>query len=123
MRSFTAAAAHGRTAAGAVLALALLACTGGAVAAGPCTAPGEPIHWIADYCMLTLETDDEIAASACMEREGRRRFRSDCAASTFFKRRMCEVTIRSGTRAGTVGQCVRDPAFQGRTVRLGGVGG
>lgn len=110
--------AHGAV----VLTLALLA-TAGPAAGGACPAPGEPLHWIADYCMLTLETDDEIAASACMEREGRRRFRSDCAASTFFKRRMCEVTIRSGTRAGTVGQCVRDPAFQGRTVRLRGVGG
>lgn len=123
MRSFTAAAAHGRTAAGAVLALALLACTGGAVAAGPCTAPGEPIHWIADYCMLTLETDDEIAASACIEEERRRRFPSACAGNTHYKRRMCEVLTRSGTRSGTVGQCLRDPAFKGRTVRRGGVGG
>lgn len=103
--------------------LALLACTAGAAAADPCPAPGEPLHWIADYCMLTLETDDEIAASACIEQESRRRFRSACAGNTHFKKSMCEVTIRSGTRSGTVDQCVRDPSFKGRTVERGGVGG
>lgn len=106
-----------------VLALALLTGLSGVDAEARCPAPGEPVQWIADYCMLKLETDDEIAASACIGDERRRRFRSACAANTHFKRAMCEVTVRSGTRSGTVDQCVRDPDFKGRTVRRGGVGG
>jgi hypothetical protein len=115
-------AAHARVAGGAVLAWALLA-SPAAVAAGRCPAPGEPLHWLVDYCMLTLETDDEIAASSCIEQEGRRRSRGACASNTHFKKRMCEVMVRSGTRSGTVEQCVRDPSFKGRTVERGGVGG
>lgn len=107
----------------AVLALALLAVMSGAEAAGRCPAPGEPLHWIADYCMLTLETDDEIPASECIREESKRRFRSACAGNTYFKKRMCELMVRSSIRSGTVEQCVRDPAFKGRTVRRGGVGG
>ncbi|HEY0885186.1 MAG TPA: hypothetical protein VGE20_07890 [Ramlibacter sp.] len=121
--SLGAVAAHSRRAAGAVLAWALLAAPAAAVAAGRCSAPGEPLHWIADYCMLTLETDDEIAASSCIEQEGKRRFRSACASNTYFKKRMCEVMVRSGTRGGTVDQCARDASFRGRTVERGGVGG
>jgi hypothetical protein len=93
-----------------------------AAAATPCAAPGEPIQWIADYCMLKLETDDEIAASGCMDREGRVRFADACTSNTHFKKRMCELMVKNGTRAGTVRRCVRDPAFRGRTVEAGGVG-
>lgn len=107
----------------AALALTLLAVMSGAQAAGRCPAPGEPLHWIADYCMLKLETDDEIPASECIHEESQRRFRSTCAGNTHFKKRMCEVMVRSGNRSGTVDQCLRDPAFKGRTVRRGGVGG
>lgn len=116
-------AAHAKAAAATVLAWAVLASPFAAVAAGRCSVPGEPLHWIVDYCMLTLETDDEIAASSCIEQEGKRRWRSACASNTHFKKRMCEVMVRSGTRSGTVDQCVRDPSFKGRTVERRGVGG
>lgn len=92
-------------------------------AATPCPVPGEPMHWRVDYCMLKMETDDEIAVSGCIEEEGKRRFVNSCASNMHFKRRMCELMIRSGTRAGTVQRCIGDPAFRGRTVRNGGVGG
>ena len=105
------------------LAAAVLAWAGGAAAQPPCPAPGDPIHWIADYCMLKLETDDEIVASGCIARESRRHFATACAANTWFKRRMCQALIRSATREDGVERCVRDPAFQGRTVRNRGVGG
>ncbi len=87
-----------------------------------CVAAGEPIQWIADYCMLKMETDDEIAVSGCIEKERKRRFPSACASNTHFKKRICERMIRNGTRAGTATRCVRDPAFKGRTVEAGGVG-
>ena len=92
-------------------------------AARPCIAPGEPVQWRADYCMLKMETDDEIAVSDCIESEGKRRFRNACANNTHFKTRMCALVIRNGTRAGSIEQCVKDPSFNGRTVRRGGVGG
>ena len=68
-------------------------------------------------------TDDEIAISACLEREGRRRFRDACASNRHFKREMCALAIRNGTRSGTLDQCLDDPAFKGRTIERGGVGG
>lgn len=107
----------------AVFLIALLAWSSFASAAGACPAAGEPIHWVADYCMLRMETDDEIAVSRCIEEEGKARFRDACASNTHFKKRMCEQVIRNGTRAGTLEQCVQDPGFKGRTVRAGGVGG
>jgi len=87
-----------------------------------CPADGEAAHWVADYCMLKMETDDEIAVSACMEEERKPIFPSDCASNLHFKRRMCELMISIGTRAGTANQCVSDPTFKGRTVEAGGVG-
>ena len=89
----------------------------------PCLAVGEPIHWVADYCMLKMETDDEIAASDCIEEERKTRFPNACASNTHFKQRMCAQMIRNGTKAGTMDQCVKDPTFKGRTVEAGGVGG
>ena len=87
-----------------------------------CLAAGEPVQWIADYCMLRMETDDEIAVSGCIEKESRRKFSNACASNTHFKKRMCDRMIRNGTRAGTTSRCVKDPAFKGRTVGAGGVG-
>jgi hypothetical protein len=104
------------------LAFAWIAVLSPAVAAIPCVAPGEPIQWRADYCMLKMETDDEIAVSECMEKEGKRRFPNACASSTHFKNRMCALRIQNGTKAGTIAQCVKDPSFKGRTVERGGVG-
>lgn len=107
----------------AALALTLFASHSLAEAPTACPAPGEPIHWRVDYCMMKMETDDEIAVSGCIEDEGKRRFRTACAGNTHFKRRMCELMIRSGSKTGTVADCVKDPAFKGRTVEAGGVGG
>ncbi len=63
-----------------VLAIAIaLGSTSAAVGARPqCAAQGEPIQWIADYCMLKLETDDEIAVSGCIEAERKKSFSSHC---------------------------------------------
>jgi len=91
-------------------------------AASPCAAAGEPIQWIADYCMLKMETDDEIAVSGCIEEERRKSFPSSCASNLHFKKKMCEAMIRNGTKTGTVDQCVKDPTFKGRVVEAGGVG-
>lgn len=84
---------------------------------------GETIQWIADYCMAKLETDDEIAASDCINEQERIVFRSTCAANRHFKRALCEVVVKSGARAGTIDGCVDDPSFAGPTVKRGGIGG
>ena len=108
------------------LLVAALVCAAGPHALGQaapraCAVPGETIQWMADYCMLTLETDDEIAASGCIEAQQKLRFRDACAAKLHFKRAMCGILARSGT-VGSVARCVADPAFRGRTVERGGVG-
>lgn len=89
---------------------------------GRCAVAGEPVQWVADYCMLTMETDDEIAVSGCIERERKKPFATDCASNQYFKKAMCEVMIRNGTKTGTVDQCLKDPRFRGRVVEAGGVG-
>ncbi|MDP3514537.1 MAG: hypothetical protein Q8S20_17495 [Sulfuritalea sp.] len=81
------------------------------------------IHWIADYCMAQLETDDEIAASACIGDELGRAFADDCAAKLHYKRAMCERAIALRYRQDDVDGCLADREFVGATVRNGGVGG
>lgn len=87
-----------------------------------CAIPGEAIHWLADYCMASIGTDDEIAASDCIERERRVVFENDCVAKLHYKRAMCELAARYDNRAASVANCVADRSFIGRTVRNGGVG-
>jgi hypothetical protein len=99
-----------------------LACSSPAASTAECPAAGEPIQWIADYCMFKMETDDEIAVSGCIEEERKKSFPDSCVSNLHFKKGMCEGMIRNGTRSGTVEQCVKDPAFKGRTVEAGGVG-
>lgn len=93
--------------------------------AGPsaCPVEGEPIHWIADYCMATLETDDEIPASDCIGEELRRVFPNECAVKRHYKRALCELALSRGIIAGDLQGCLGDEKFMGRTVRNRGVGG
>jgi hypothetical protein len=95
------------------------------VVAGPseCPIAGEKIHWIADYCMALLETDDEIPASPCIAWELGKAPTGDCAAKRHYKRALCERSIRLGQRRDDMEGCLADPDFVGATVRRGGVGG
>lgn len=104
------------------LALLLAALTAQAEAPASCAAQGEPVQWVADYCMLQMETDDEIAVSGCIEEQRKKPFPTACASNLHFKRGMCETMVRNGTRPGTVEHCVKDPAFKGSVVEAGGVG-
>ncbi|MBI2308161.1 MAG: hypothetical protein HYU78_12745 [Rhodocyclales bacterium] len=81
------------------------------------------MQWIADYCMLALQTDDEIAASRCIEEHLARRFPSECDARTHYKRAMCGLHVAGGASGQSLEACMADPDFMGRTVRHGGVGG
>ena len=101
----------------------LLGSSGAAAQSARCAIPGERIQWIADWCMLKMETDDEIAVSACIEKERKAPGANACESKRHFKRHMCELRIAQGTLKGTVAACVGDPAFKGRTVEKGGVGG
>lgn len=95
-----------------------------AQAPGPaCPVPGEVVQWIADYCMLTLQTDDEIAVSDCIAENLKKPFAGECAAKTHFKRAMCGLSPQESGPAGSVERCVADPDFMGRTVSNNGVGG
>jgi hypothetical protein len=89
---------------------------------GQCAVEGEPIHWVADYCMLSMQTDDEIAVSDCIAKELKTAFPGKCASNLHYKNSMRDIMVRNGTRAGAVEQCVEDPAFMGRTVEADGVG-
>ncbi|WP_190285766.1 hypothetical protein [Montanilutibacter psychrotolerans] len=86
-----------------------------------CEVPGKAIQWQVDYCLFRSETDDVIAAQPCMDREGTRRFSSECARKRHYKHRLCELQVGAGVREGSIEQCVRDPEFSGRAVRNDGV--
>lgn len=88
-----------------------------------CSVEGELVHWIADYCMLEAETDDEIAVSQCINKQSRAAFRTTCFARLHFKRAMCTLVVARGTKKGPVEQCMEDPNFMGYTVKNKGVGG
>jgi len=88
-----------------------------------CPAAGTKIHWMADYCMSKLETDDEIAASSCISVEAARVFTSDCVAKVYYKRTLCQLAISRKQRQGDINNCLADKTFMGSTVRNGGVGG
>jgi hypothetical protein len=105
--------------------LALSAATGAALAqaAEPCPVAGEAVQWVADWCMATLQTDDEIAASDCIARHPVSAFASGCAAKRHFKRELCRVLRGPQAGADALRACVADPQVMGRTVREGGVGG
>jgi hypothetical protein len=87
-----------------------------------CPVRGEVIQWIADYCMLEAQTDDEIAVSDCIAQQLTTTFTDDCAARMHFKRAMCRLSGGGGAPRTSVDACVADPDFMGRTVRHGGVG-
>ena len=90
----------------------------GLAQAAECAVPGDKVHWIADYCMARLQTDDEIPAMACIDEELKKAMAEDCAIKRRYKRELCGLV-----RKGDVERCFADPAFVGRTVRNGGIGG
>jgi hypothetical protein len=88
----------------------------------PCPIAGEAIHWMADFCMAEIGTDDEIAAMACISQELGRPFPDDCAAKGHYKRALCEGAVSRQAVAGSVESCLADEDFMGYTVRNRGVG-
>lgn len=107
-----------------ILAVAVASASGKVVASptAVCPVPGKSIHWLADYCMASMGTDDEIAASGCIAAELRLAFGSECIAKLHYKRAMCALALRNGIRSDDVDACVADPQFIGSTVRNGGIG-
>lgn len=103
----------------------LLVCVPAAAEVLPrdCAVPGEVIQWVADYCMLKMQTDDEIAVSDCIDDGRRKSFSTECAAKVHYKRAMCTLSAEGEASAMAIEKCLADPAFMGRTVRHGGVGG
>jgi hypothetical protein len=88
----------------------------------PCPIEGDTLHWIADFCMAEIGTDDEIAAMVCIDQELRRPFPDDCAAKGHYKRALCAGAISRQVVAGTLENCLEDEEFMGSTVRNRGVG-
>ncbi len=92
------------------------------VYATDCAVSGDPIHWIADYCMARLNTDDEIVAGECIHQELLRERSNACESSTHYKTLICEMMIPKNS-SYTLDDCLADPEFRGPTVRNHGVGG
>jgi hypothetical protein len=88
----------------------------------PCPIEGEKIHWVADFCMAEIGTDDEIAAMDCIGKELQRPFPDDCAAKRHYKAALCGGAISRKTLVGTLESCLADKDFMGYAVRNGGIG-
>lgn len=88
-----------------------------------CPIDGEPVQWMADYCLAQGQTDDLEAVMPCIEKAGRLQFGSDCAAKRHFKRLLCEASFAGSPVYKNVGQCIDDPGFVGPTVQGNGSGG
>lgn len=79
------------------------------------------MHWIADYCMLTLGTDDEIIAGGCIAKELAIASKDRCDAILSYKNSMCRIVVaRDG--GDSIEQCMADRSVVGSTVMKGGVG-
>lgn len=101
-----------------VFLLASLPLVAGAGEPAACSIPGQPIQWIADYCMYIEQTDDVIAASACIGKQQARLETGDsCAIKRFYKTALCRLQIDGGLRKVQLATCVNDPGFSGHTVR------
>lgn len=85
-----------------------------------CPLAGEKVQWVADYCMASLETDDQTAAVPCIQEENRARYASACAAKQHYKRELCKLLIDSGSVQGPLERCVNDPAVRGQMVERRG---
>ena len=85
-----------------------------------CPLAGEKVQWVADYCMASLETDDQTAAEPCIQEENRARYASACVAKQHYKRELCKLLIDSGSVQGPLERCANDPAFRGHMVERGG---
>lgn len=105
-----------------VASIAALGLAATAAAAAPrCDIAGEPIQWLADYCMALLQTDDEVAAGDCIQREWSRRGADACAAKRWAKAGLCRIARQRGD-VDSVEHCIADRAFAGPAVKAGGVG-
>ncbi len=96
--------------------------TGVPAAEAPCPIKGELVHWIADYCMARIGTDDEIAASRCIGEQLKMAHKNTCEGKQHYKRALCAAAISNGAFRDPLERCVADPHFSGATVRNGGVG-
>ena len=94
-----------------------------AAAPAACPIDGDSAHWIADWCMATLSTDDEIVAGDCIATELRATHGDECATRRHYKHGLCALAIERGLRRGSIEACVGDASFRGSVVRGGGVGG
>jgi hypothetical protein len=100
---------------GTVFIVALLLSGTDAAAAAACP-PGEPVQWMADYCMARGETDDLEAVSPCINAASAKKFASGCAAKLHYKRLLCTALAAHAATQAHVEQCVADPDFAGPIV-------
>jgi len=85
-----------------------------------CAIPGEPVHWVIDYCMFTAETDDFLnpAVQECFRKQETKGMGA-CEIKTKYKQAMCKM--KSSQPGGSWESCMADDTYAGPTVRNGGV--
>jgi hypothetical protein len=82
-----------------------------------CEIPGDAYSWQADYCLAESQSDDLLAAQACMDRESHTRHGEECARRRHFKREWCRKLVDGGAMSGSFAECIADPERTGAIVQ------
>jgi hypothetical protein len=89
-----------------------------------CSVVGEPVHWIADYCMDKNATDDFFnpKVQECYDREEKKmesENKNTCLVKKLYKKKLC--IIKKEFYGDSWERCVRDKNFVPKSVRANGV--
>jgi hypothetical protein len=82
-----------------------------------CEIPGESVKWQADYCMARMQTDDLVAAQACMDHESQLRQGEECARRRHYKREWCRQVVDQHLLQRSFAECIADPEQGGAIVK------
>ena len=76
-----------------------------------CAIPGEPIRWMAAYCMAVAETDDleSEAVQGCMRSQKAPKFRDLCKEKKFWKKKWCGARVKQGSEKDGISKCAANP--------------
>ena len=104
-----------------MISLLILVAGGVVYASDDCELTGSAYQWLADYCLLKLETDDLVAAQKCIDDESNISFQNECDQKLHYKLLMCRSATARKIYIESERMCVGDPNFMGHIVRKNGL--
>jgi hypothetical protein len=89
-----------------------------ASSAWSCEIPGYAEDWAIDYCMVLIDTDDEMdfGVLKCLTNMD---IDDSCETVAFYKTEYCKLLIADGNYSGSTQSCQDDRSIMGPTVKSG----